>query len=549
MKKLLLSALAVAGAFSCYAADVPTELWMMGDIKNNIWKEKNKVSGTSTESGIFTFENITLVSDNATAYFTFTTSNSEDWAVLNGNDGTYVRYGANDVMSVGSPTEIWLGGDVSIQIAPGTYTFTVNLNNDTVTATEGVEQETTYGEYTIYVYNNIPGWNNDEVALYQHGSVNDLGGGWPGRYSSGVTEKDNLQFLTYAYGDVPVGATQYFIFSNAGSNQLGDFEYTFGDETEIYLEISVMGVSQIDPSNFTPVAPSYGSTPSALYLLGDNNGWNPTTSAPFTLVGTGIFQINDVEFTGETCYFTLTNALAESNDDDGWDFINDGQHRYGPAAPSALTSAAASNFYLVKGNSWTIAAGTYSLVVNFNAGTIQIGEYEAPEVEPLEIPEALYLIGNMKDETDWQLTDAVKFSQDGTTEVFSLAGVSLTDSGNGSAYFTLVNIEPTSWEEINSTDHRYGPLGDTATVDFTSGNPITYSEGGSWNVAPGTYDISVDFEKAIMTVSKASTDAIQNIENAIEGEAVYYNLQGVRVNSKNLTPGIYIVNGKKVLVR
>jgi hypothetical protein len=41
-------------------------------------------------------------------------------------------------------------------------------------------------------------------------------------------------------------------------------------------------------------------------------------------------------------------------------------------------------------------------------------------------------------------------------------------------------------------------------------------------------------------------DAIIDSEN---GDGNCYNLQGVRVNANSLTPGIYIVNGKKVMVK
>ena len=43
------------------------------------------------------------------------------------------------------------------------------------------------------------------------------------------------------------------------------------------------------------------------------------------------------------------------------------------------------------------------------------------------------------------------------------------------------------------------------------------------------------------------TSGVSTIEMSPEAE--YFNLQGMKVNKNNLSPGIYIVNGKKVLVR
>ena len=48
---------------------------------------------------------------------------------------------------------------------------------------------------------------------------------------------------------------------------------------------------------------------------------------------------------------------------------------------------------------------------------------------------------------------------------------------------------------------------------------------------------------------EGETDAIESLINNESNENVIYNLQGVRVNPNNLSKGLYIINGKKVMVK
>ena len=101
--------------------------------------------------------------------------------------------------------------------------------------------------YTVYVYNNT-GW--ETVTLYMWGDVNDLNGGWPGMLPTGTQVVNGVGYLYFDMGEANTGLAENLIFSNDGANQLNDFAFTIN--RDIYLEITTSGVTEIDPSDFTP---------------------------------------------------------------------------------------------------------------------------------------------------------------------------------------------------------------------------------------------------------------------------------------------------------
>lgn len=60
-------------------------------------------------------------------------------------------------------------------------------------------------------------------------------------------------------------------------------------------------------------------------------------------------------------------------------------------------------------------------------------------------------------------------------------------------------------------------------------------------IDPAGYKLEVYGEKKLTSIDEISATGSENVE--------IYNLQGIRVDSANITPGIYIVNGKKISIR
>ena len=87
------------------------------------------------------------------------------------------------------------------------------------------------------------------------------------------------------------------------------------------------------------------------------------------------------------------------------------------------------------------------------------------------------------------------------------------------------------------------PTAAAVAYDAREGNSdITTNEDGS-------YVVKVNANTKNLTVAKNNALGISEILDSLDEDAVVYNLQGLRVNAKNLPAGIYVVNGKKVMIR
>ena len=84
-------------------------------------------------------------------------------------------------------------------------------------------------------------------------------------------------------------------------------------------------------------------------------------------------------------------------------------------------------------------------------------------------------------------------------------------------------------------------------VEGGSGANFRVEEAGTYNIK---LDVLRDFGGAVlMTVTKADPSAISTVGVDTKADNAYYNLQGVRFNSMPSVPGIYIHNGKKVVIK
>ena len=84
-------------------------------------------------------------------------------------------------------------------------------------------------------------------------------------------------------------------------------------------------------------------------------------------------------------------------------------------------------------------------------------------------------------------------------------------------------------------------------VEGNNGANFRVEEAGTYNIK---LDVLRDFGGAVlMTVTKADPSAISTVGVDTKADNAYYNLQGVKFNSMPSVPGIYIHNGKKVVVR
>ena len=123
-----------------------------------------------------------------------------------------------------------------------------------------------------------------------------------------------------------------------------------------------------------------------LYLIGDITGWNPTQGQALTKTADNVFE-GVFTFPADSSYFALFTALAENNDNGGWDYVN--ANRYAGATDGYLLNKAYSKDTMVQANqSLRMAlAGQYKIRADFNANKITVFR-QAPAAIP---DNALYI--------------------------------------------------------------------------------------------------------------------------------------------------------------
>lgn len=310
----------------------------------------------------------------------------------------------------------------------------------------------------------------------------------------------------------------------------GTFTFTFDPEA---MTLTVSGQS---------VAPEY---PELLYVVGNvNNGDFAANNTVALAKGAseGTYE-GKVTFTGalgtEDSYFGLSTATGATAAD--WAGLGT---RYGAPVADAVPTETPSA--IVKGDkSWKVANGTVTVKVSLVDMTISVIGGSEPKPE---VPAALYIIGNVNG-TAWSTETPVKMTKEDNK--FTAEAV-VDDAGEGFGYFSLCTVTGEDWNAVNS-GNRFGPAEADAPVAVDSPAEMTlYKEGvnasacKSWKIAATEeghkYVFTADFDTMTVKVDMLSGIASVDSENA--SEAVYYNLQGVRVD--NPANGVFVrVSGGK----
>lgn len=190
--------------------------------------------------------------------------------------------------------------------------------------------------------------------------------------------------------------------------------------------------------------------------------------------------------------------------------------------------------------------------------------------EPQPVATALYLIGNINGK-HWELASPVKmeyvdgvFTADVTIDNGDDAIIPAADgSADGSnpveaskfGHFTFVTTTGDDWDAVNLGD-RYGSEAGIAEAGTTSGYTLltpgedativaypassSAASATSWRVPEGKYTVTADLNTMKVRATPQPSTAITDIESDETAPAVYYTLQGVRVDAPSVA-GLYIV--------
>lgn len=232
-------------------------------------------------------------------------------------------------------------------------------------------------------------------------------------------------------------------------------------------------------------------------------------------------------------------------------------HYWGGASESTWPGIAMEN---VSGNTWSaiVPEGTTGLVFNANPAP-QTKDYVAQPDHIYDLngdnglyqggshggntPSSLYILGDIEG-VGWVTTAGKALTRQGDRYV-SGALTFTAAAGESLCYFNLTDAFGADWDELNAVANRYGAAteGETITLDVAAPmqaylNNVDASGCKSWAVTPGVYYLTVDFKTMTVTLSR-NQSGIATVEGVDDAPAVYYTLQGVRVD--NPSAGLYIV--------
>lgn len=148
------------------------------------------------------------------------------------------------------------------------------------------------------------------------------------------------------------------------------------------------------------------------------------------------------------------------------------------------------------------------------------------------------------------------------------AGEAVILKGEPGTYEFTVDPTNSDWANWDNMLRGYDPDYDLSAITTGPGNDsykfyflstrenevgLYYgaADGAAFECAPNKAYLAVPVSLANNTKSFIfdHTTGIDAVQNAFTGDAAIYNLQGVRMNTQKLNRGIYIMNGKKVVIK
>ncbi len=300
-----------------------------------------------------------------------------------------------------------------------------------------------------------------------------------------------------------------YLFQYAGNQYIACYQFAGGEEEHTY---AVCG--------------------SPAVLFGMENAWDPAAAPEMTL--------NE-----ETGLYEWTSAETE---------LGAGVIEFKVVQDHAWDVCFPENNYVVP----VEGAGAYTLYVTYNPENNEVTAELAGEPYPVE--RKVYIIGEVNGNSwatnvgvEMDTEDGVVYTQDVVLQrpdkddpqycYFSFATqlMEAADDWNGLAPFRFGAVSEATAEN---------PNGDFLFLPEMNGQPLqlTFTNGHAFQVPEGEYSLTVNMDDMTLTIVDKTT-AIENINTDVKADNAWYNLQGVKFNGIPSVPGIYINNGKKVIVK
>jgi len=333
------------------------------------------------------------------------------------------------------------------------------------------------------------------------------------------------QAVFYTSGDnnfAFANTTDYGVVTGTGTEKVLTFGQNwtgFDANTNYWLgERSATTITLISDEEF--VYPT-SEPQKAYYLIGAFNEWNEQAMVPF------------VENNG---VFTLTYNF-------GGEFkIKDEQGNWLGGNGETLTEENPSMTLIDGSNLYLAQTAEYTLTIE--DGVLTVAGFPEPQVVEYN---DFYVCGTFNswytDETLVELTA----NEDGT----EFAG---TIEFEANAEFKLISHDLTgNWKWFGGSTNGDNFLitpellgGNIALVD---GNNFQVQEGGSYDIKVVAANSAKGLQEPLVMVITKTPTAISTVGTDAKADNAYYNLMGVKFNGQPTTPGIYIHNGHKVVIK
>lgn len=279
------------------------------------------------------------------------------------------------------------------------------------------------------------------------------------------------------------------------------------------------------------------------------------------LISEDRLDIELVEYYGEDCTlefpvdfaFTpgkslLVTIVFDAEDDDNCTSGSD----YAPFYTSGIRGKAMtytnnweSFVDYAQGTDWPNATATLGCGTNVELPVTEIS-YTYEEEQPV-VEEGFFLVGDFNDWNQTAEGGRLAFDESDKLEGVELAAGDefkvIAFDEDGTIWFGGQDENNVGYFLLNNDLMGQGIM----TVQGNSGANFRVEEAGTYNIQLA---VLRDFNGAVfMIVTKEDPSAISTVGVDTKADNAYYNLMGVKFNSVPATPGIYIHNGKKVVIK
>ena len=198
-----------------------------------------------------------------------------------------------------------------------------------------------------------------------------------------------------------------------------------------------------------------------------------------------------------------------------------------------------------QGTDWPNSTATLGCGTNVELPVTEIS-YTYEEDQPV-VEEGFFLVGDFNDWNQTAEGGRLAFDEyDKLEDVEFEAGAEfkvIAFDEDGTIWFGGQDENNVGYFLLNNDQMGQGIM----TVQGNSGANFRVEEAGTYNIQLA---VLRDFGGAVlMTVTKEDPSAISTVGVDTKADNAYYNLMGVKYNSMPTVPGIYIHNGKKVVVK